>query len=63
MGLFDDPLQENIKTEVTETGSPQYRDIARQLVEKSLVLVKNDGQVLPLKRVRKSLLLGQLLQV
>lgn len=58
MGLFDDPLQENIKTEVTETGSPQYRDIARQLVEKSLVLVKNDGQVLPLKKGQKVFVTG-----
>ncbi len=58
MGLFDDPMQENIKTEVKETGSAQYRDIARQLVEKSLVLVKNDGQALPLKKGQKIYVTG-----
>ncbi len=58
MGLFDDPMQEKIKTEVKETGSAQYRDIARQLVEKSLVLVKNDGQALPLKKGQKIYVTG-----
>lgn len=58
MGLFDDPMQKNIKTEVKETGSAQYRDIARQLVEKSLVLVKNDGQALPLKKGQKIYVTG-----
>ncbi len=58
MGLFDDPMQENLKTDVSEVGSEQYRALARQLVEKSLVLLKNDGNVLPLKQGAKVLVIG-----
>lgn len=58
MGLFDDPMQEDIKTNIKETGAAESRDIARQLVEKSLVLVKNDGQTLPLKKGQKIYVTG-----
>ena len=58
MGLFEDPMQDNIKSDVTQLGSDEYRDIARQLVEKSLVLVKNDGNVLPIKKGTKVFLTG-----
>jgi len=51
MGLFDDPLQEKVELDITELGSDEYRDLAKQLVSKSLVLLKNDGAVLPLKDV------------
>lgn len=47
-GIFDDPLCENISTEQTETGSDEYRQLAEQLVEESLVLLKNEGETLPL---------------
>ena len=48
-GIFEDPFLENIETVKTETGSDEYRAVAKQLVEESLVLVKNKGGVLPLK--------------
>ncbi|MDR0952242.1 MAG: glycoside hydrolase family 3 C-terminal domain-containing protein [Oscillospiraceae bacterium] len=48
-GIFADPMMENLETKQTQVGSDEYRDLARQLVEKSLVLLKNDGGVLPLK--------------
>ncbi len=48
-GLFDDPLLENMKTVQRETGSPEYRAVAEQLVEESLVLLKNDQEVLPFR--------------
>lgn len=48
-GLFDDPMFENVQTTQTSVGSQEYRDIAEKLVEESLVLLKNDGNVLPLK--------------
>ena len=50
MGVFDDPMQEKVKHEVTDVGSQGYRDIARKLVEESIVLVKNDKSVLPIKK-------------
>ncbi len=50
MGLFEDPYMEKLNHEVTDLGSDEYRDLAKQLVEKSLVLLKNDKKTLPLKK-------------
>lgn len=58
MGLFEDPYQEKLTHEVTELGSEQYRSIAKQLVEKSLVLLKNENQLLPLKQGQKIYVTG-----
>ena len=49
MGLFEDPFCEKAAPEQSTTGSPEYRAVAEKLVEKSLVLVKNENQALPLK--------------
>jgi len=57
-GLFDDPLFENIETKYDDVGSPEYRGVAEQLVEKSLVLLKNDKKTLPLKEGTKVYILG-----
>ncbi len=58
MGIFEDPYQENTTKEITELGSEGYRDIAKQLVEKSLVLLKNDKELLPLKKGQKIYVTG-----
>lgn len=58
MGLFDDAYMNKVSKEVTELGSEEYRSIARQLVEKSLVLLKNDGNNLPLKKGMKIFVTG-----
>jgi len=58
LGLFEDPYQENVSHEVTELGSEKYRDLAKQLVEKSLVLLKNDNATLPLKQGQKVFVTG-----
>ncbi|HEY5575374.1 MAG TPA: glycoside hydrolase family 3 protein, partial [Clostridiaceae bacterium] len=58
MGLFDDPYMEKLNHEVTELGSEKYRAIAKQLVEQSLVLLKNDKNVLPLKKDQKIFVTG-----
>ena len=57
-GLFDDPMLENIKTEKIATGSLDYRKVAEKLVEESLVLLKNDNDVLPLKEGTKVYITG-----
>ena len=57
-GLFDDPMLTNMKTDKTETGSLEYRKVAEQLVEKSLVLLKNDKNTLPLKQGTKVYITG-----
>ena len=49
VGLFDDPMCEKMKTVQADTGSAEYRAVAEKAVEESLVLLKNEGNVLPLK--------------
>jgi beta-glucosidase len=58
MGLFDDPLMEKTTHEVSEVGSEKYRELAKQLVEKSLVLLKNENGVLPLRQGQKIFVTG-----
>ena len=48
-GVMDDPMQEELTTVQTECGSQEYRDLAIKAVEESLVLLKNENAVLPLK--------------
>lgn len=57
-GLFDDPLCENLKTVQSRTGSSDYRAVAEKLVEKSLVLVKNENGTLPVKEGAKVYITG-----
>lgn len=57
-GLFDDPMQESIDTVEEEVGSDSYRRLAAKLVEKSLVLVKNENNVLPFKHGMKIYVTG-----
>ena len=57
-GLFEDPFLEKTETKQKETGSPEYRKIAEKLVEESLVLLKNDSDVLPLKEGTKVYIMG-----
>ncbi len=52
-GLFEDPFLEKTETKQKETGSLEYRKTAEKLVEESLVLLKNDSDVLPLKEGTK----------
>lgn len=49
-GIFDDPYFEQINMPQTITGSAAYRGLAEEAVEKSLVLLKNDGQILPFRK-------------
>jgi len=53
MGLFEDPYMENLTTEADTLGSAKYREIAKKLVEESLVLLKNQDGILPLKAGQK----------
>ncbi len=57
MGLFDDPYLKNV-TAAAELNGQEGRDLARELVRKSLVLLKNEGGVLPLKRGQKVYVTG-----
>ncbi|MHB8127733.1 MAG: glycoside hydrolase family 3 protein [Mobilitalea sp.] len=58
LGLFEDPFMEKTTHEVTELGSTGYRDLAKQLVAKSQVLLKNDNSLLPLQKGKKIFVTG-----
>ena len=53
IGLFEHPYAD--PKLLSEIGSPQHRAIARRCVSESLVLLKNNGQALPLARNLPSL--------
>ncbi|MDX1358929.1 MAG: glycoside hydrolase family 3 protein, partial [Clostridia bacterium] len=53
-GIFDNPYHEG----EYEIGSDSNREIARELVEKSAVLLKNENDLLPLKAGTKVLVTG-----
>ncbi|MEM5948010.1 glycoside hydrolase family 3 N-terminal domain-containing protein [Spirochaetia bacterium 38H-sp] len=56
LGLFDNPFVVSAPADVV--GSAEHRAIAREAVRKSLVVLKNDKSVLPLKRGAKIAVIG-----
>jgi beta-glucosidase len=56
LGLFDDPYRfSNEARETKELNSPENRAAARDVAKRSIVLLKNDKQVLPLSKSLKSI--------
>ncbi|HEY8419219.1 MAG TPA: glycoside hydrolase family 3 protein [Clostridia bacterium] len=58
LGLFEDPYLQNIEVDISELGSAQGRELAKQLVQKSQVLLKNNNNVLPFKSGQKIFVTG-----
>lgn len=58
-GLFDSSPATGPRPGAEALNSPQVRQLAREAVRKSLVLLKNDGGVLPLRRHGKVLVVGK----
>jgi len=49
LGLFDRPMQyHDVEREARELMAPDHREAARAIARQSMVLLKNDGKVLPL---------------
>ncbi len=58
LGLFDDPFRSiDVAAERRETGSKAIRAVAREVATKSIVLLRNDGDLLPLPRKGRRLAL------
>ncbi|WP_084187308.1 glycoside hydrolase family 3 protein [Andreprevotia chitinilytica] len=57
-GLFEKPTP-SARLAVHEVGTPEHRELAREAVRKSLVLLKNNGGTLPLRRDAKVLVAGK----
>ncbi len=58
MGIFEDPYLDDTPIQVEELGSPEGRTLAKKLVEKSQVLLKNENALLPFKAGQKIYVLG-----
>ena len=59
-GLFDRPRPaERPLSDQAGFGSPGHRDVAREAVRKSLVLLKNENETLPLDRTARVLVAGK----
>ena len=62
MGLFDDPFRySNEQREQQVLNDPEHRRIARDVARKSIVLLKNENNILPLsKDIKKIAVIGPL---
>jgi beta-glucosidase len=64
IGLFDDPYRNMApsasKEEIPKTLAPERRALSRQAAQRSIVLLKNEGALLPLKAPRSLAVLGPL---
>jgi len=61
LGLFENPYADEATVAAT-LSAPEHRDLAQIAAEQSMVLLKNDGSVLPLEasRLRRVAVIGQL---
>ncbi len=59
-GLFDNPYQTSEEREADTLLQPEFRALALEAAEKSIVLLKNEGDVLPLAPGAKVALAGAL---
>ena len=56
IGLFENPYAD--RSYIETVGSQEHREIAREAVKKSLVLLKNEGSLLPLPKDLKSIVVA-----
>ena len=59
LGLFDDPYRYNHRNHLRDSvGSPDKLAFAQQAAAASVVLLKNDGELLPLKKAKSIAVVG-----
>jgi beta-glucosidase len=56
LGLFEKPLSTSACAD--SVGSPEHRNLAKQAVRESLVLLKNEEAILPLSKTEKVIVVG-----
>jgi beta-glucosidase len=59
LGLFEDPYRRG-KSPESSSARTQRRELARQIAARSIVMLKNAGDVLPISSVRRLAVLGPL---
>ncbi|MFC7761769.1 glycoside hydrolase family 3 protein [Catellatospora bangladeshensis] len=57
LGMFEHPMAD--RSQFDKVGAPAHRELARQAVRQSQVLLKNDGGVLPLKKDSRIFVAGR----
>ena len=63
LGLFDDPFRRiDPKREAARVGTTAHRAVAREAARRSIVMLKNDGGLLPLPQNSKIALIGPFAQ-
>lgn len=56
LGLFDDPYKYcNPEREQKELNNPEHRKVAREIAAKSIVLLKNEKNILPISKQTKTI--------
>ncbi len=63
LGLFDDPMKyHDVEREARELLAPEHRETARMVARQSMVLLKNEGKLLPLDaaKLKSIAVIGQL---
>lgn len=61
LGLFDNPYRSlDANREVSQIGLPAHRDLAREAARKSIVLLRNERNLLPLDKAAHIALIGPL---
>jgi beta-glucosidase len=63
VGLLDDPYRSlDPEREAADLGRPEHRALAREAARRSIVLLRNEGRVLPLPKSAKVALIGPFAQ-
>lgn len=63
LGLFDDPFRRiDSKRETTRIGTARHRQVAREAARRSIVMLKNEGGLLPLPQNARIALIGPFAQ-
>ena len=61
LGLFDDPYKySDLDREKEIVGNQQHHDLAEEIAKESIVLLKNEGDLLPLQNIKNVAVIGPL---